>query len=253
MSIQNIPRQADTINPLVSALPIKGFQEVTLIDWDKKIASIIFLGGCNLRCGFCHSSSLAIASEKLETIPFEHINAFLAKKKGWIDGVVVTGGEPMLYKAGLLELARAIKKIGLLVKVDTNGTKPDTLREVIKSKLVDYIAMDIKSQLTPEKYARATGVKIEIDDIIASKEILLNSEIDYEFRTTLVPGIVDYHDIAQIAKTIKGAKQYSLQQFVPNDPIDKSFLNIKPYPADTLQQMLSVASEYVSNVALKNS
>jgi pyruvate formate lyase activating enzyme len=233
-------------------MDIKGFQEVTLIDWDGKIASIIFLGGCNLRCGFCHSSSLAIASDSLETIPFERINKFLKAKKGWIDGVVITGGEPMLDKAGLFELVKAIKRKGFLVKVDTNGTKPEALREIIESKLVDYIAMDIKAPFSLEKYVKAAGIEIEIDDIIASKNILLNSEMDYEFRTTAVPGIVDCPDIEKIAKTIIGAKKYCLQQFVPRDPIDIFFRNIKPYPADKLHQMVSVASEYLPSVVLKN-
>ncbi len=233
-------------------MDIKGFQEVTLIDWDKKIASVIFLGGCNLRCGFCHSSSLAIANDSLETIPFEHIRKFLETKKGWIDGVVITGGEPMLDKAGLFDLAKTIKKMGLLIKVDTNGTKPEVLREIIESKLVDYIAMDIKAPLSFKEYVKAAGIEIEISDIVASKNILLNSEMDYEFRTTAVPGIIDCPDIAEIAKTIIGAKKYCLQQFVPKDPIDIFFRNIKPYPADKLHQMVSIASEYLSNVVLKN-
>lgn len=233
--------------------PIKGFQEVTLIDWHKKIASVIFLGGCNLRCGFCHSSALATASESLETIPFEHISKFLLEKKGWIDGVVVTGGEPMLDGEGLFELAKAIKEIGLLVKVDTNGTKPDILKEAMQSRLIDYIAMDIKTALTKEKYLKATDADVVVDDIITSKNLLLGGKIDYEFRTTVVPGLVDSADIAQIAKAIKGARRYCLQQFVPRDPIDKYFLNVKPYSPDILTQMVSAASEYLPDVALKNS
>jgi len=231
---------------------IKGFQEVTLIDWDKKVASIIFLGGCNLRCGFCHSSTLVMANEDLETIPYEYISKFLAAKKGWIDGVVITGGEPMLDKVGLFELINAIKKLGLLVKVDTNGTKPEVLREIIESNLVDYIAMDIKAPLTQKKYNKAVGTDIDINDIITSKNILLNAKIDYEFRTTVVPGIIDCPEMAEIAKDIIGAKKYCLQQFVPRDPIDTSFLNTKPYSADKLNQIISIAAEHLSNVALKN-
>ena len=233
--------------------PIKGFQEATLIDWDKKIASVLFLGGCNLRCGFCHSSALATASESLETIPFEYISKFLLTKKGWIDGVVITGGEPMLDKLGLFELVKAIKKMGLLVKVDTNGTRPDVLKEVIENRLVDYIAMDIKTALTQEKYLKATDVDFALDDVITSKNLLLSEGIDYEFRTTVVPGIVDIADIAEIAKVIKGAKKYCLQQFVPRDAIDKSFLNVKPYSPDILTKMIAAASEYLPNVVLKNS
>ena len=253
MDTQHTQGTVNTTNTTKKIPPIKGFQEVTLIDWGKKIAAIIFLGGCNLRCGFCHSRCLAIASDSLETIPFEYIVKFLATKKDWIDGVVISGGEPMLNKAGLFELAGVIKKMGLLVKVDTNGTRPEVLRDIIEARLADYIAMDIKAPLTLEKYTKAAGVAIELNDIIRSKEILLNSEIDYEFRTTIVPGIVGHADIVEIAKAISGAKQYSLQQFVPNDPIDRSFLDVKPYKADELDKMVSSASEYIPNVVLKNS
>jgi len=253
MNIKEKKQPPGVIGTWLNMPPVKGFQEVTLIDWDRKIASVLFLGGCNLRCGFCHSSTLATASESLETIPFEYISKFLLSKRGWIDGVVITGGEPMLDKAGLFELVKEIKKMGLLVKVDTNGTRPDVLKEIIKSRLVDYIAMDIKAVFTKEKYLKATGVDVVLDDIITSKNLLLSEKIDYEFRTTVVPGIVDIVDVSEIAKTIKGAKKYCLQQFVPRDAIDKSFLNVKPYSPDILTQMVSAASEYLPNVVLKNS
>lgn len=237
----------------VHTADIRGFQEITLIDWDKKIASIIFLSGCNFRCGFCHSSGLVLHPEELKPIPFEDIRAFLEKKRGWIDGVVITGGEPMLDKAGLFGLVRAIKGMGLLAKVDTNGTKPRVLKELTESKMVDYVAMDIKTVFDSQRYKKAAAAELNIDDIAESRDILLASGMDYEFRTTVVPGVVDFSDIAEIARAITGAKKYCLQQFVPRDSIDKSFLELKPYTADELEKMAAIASEYIPNVFIKNS
>ncbi len=232
---------------------IKGFQEVTLIDWEKTISSIIFLPGCNLRCGFCHSSALVTGTDTLDSIEFSDIKEFLRKKKGWIDGVVITGGEPLLEKKALFNLIEAIRGEGFAIKIDTNGTKPDALKELIDTRLADYIAMDIKTSFDTEKYRKATRVDVDVNDIIASKDILLNSNIDYEFRTTAVPTIVDSADIAEIAQSIEGAKKYCIQQFVPRDPIDRAFLDIEPYAKGELNNMVSIAREYLKNVSLKNS
>lgn len=230
---------------------IKGFQEISLIDWDGKIASIIFLAGCNFRCGFCHSSSLVLAEDKLDDIPFEDIESFLKEKKGWVDGVVITGGEPTLDEKRLAGLIAAVKEIGLLVKLDTNGSRPKVLKRLIDSKVIDYIAMDIKAPLDKERYQRAAGASINIGHITESKDIILNSGIEHEFRTTVVPGMVGIPDIAEIAKSIIPARKYCLQQFLPRQTIDASFLKLKPYPAEELYKMAAIASEYLPNVAVR--
>lgn len=231
---------------------IKGFQEVTLIDWVGKVASIIFLGGCNLRCGFCHSSSLVLDKDNLASIPFEDIASFLKEKKGWVDGVVITGGEPTLEDEKLFTLISAIKKLGLLVKLDTNGTNPNSLKRLIDERMLDYISMDIKAPLSTEDYNNATNVYINISDIIYTKDIIINSNIDYEFRTTAVPGVVSIANIAEIAKSIIPAKKYCIQQFLPADPIDKSFLDLKPYPVEELYEMATIASEFLPQVIVRN-
>jgi len=240
------------MKPNLKALPaIKGFQETTLIDWEGRIASIIFLGGCNFRCGFCHSSSLVLDSSEFSGLSFDNILAFLNKKKGWIDGVVITGGEPTHYEEKLVNLIDEIKEEGFLVKVDTNGANPNLIRKMIKGKTVDYIAMDIKAPLLAESYAKAVGVSVDIDNIILSKDMIISSDIEYEFRTTVVPGIIDRRNILEIASSIASAKKYCLQQFVPRDTLDKGFLKVRPYPKEELDKMATLASEHVHNVIVR--
>jgi len=230
---------------------IKGFQEVTLIDWDGKVASIIFLAGCNLRCPFCHSGSLVMAASKLESVPFKEIENFLKKKKGWVDGIVITGGEPTLNEGQLLNLILAIKEFGLLVKLDTNGTRPKTLKRILDAKIIDYVAMDIKAPLSTEAYSKAAGVAVIIEDIVSSKDIVLSSDIDYEFRTTVVPGLIGKAEVTDIAKSISPCKKYCLQQFMPREPIDPSLLKVKPYPLGELDKMAGLASKHLPNVIIR--
>lgn len=236
---------------LKKSLNIRGFQKISLIDWDGKIASIIFLGGCNFRCGFCHSSSLVLAEDKLEPIPFEGIERFLKAKSTWIDGVVITGGEPTLNEEQLSVIVAAIKELGFLVKLDTNGSRPKVLKKLIDSRAIDYIAIDIKVPLAKGRYQIAVNAPVNIEDIIESKDIISSSGIEHEFRTTVVPGIVSISDIAEIAKSIVPAKKYCLQQFVPRNTIDSSYLNVKPYPIEELHKMATIASEYLPSVTIR--
>lgn len=230
---------------------IKGFQESTLIDWDGKVASIIFLGGCNFRCGFCHSKALVEDFASIETIPFYKIVEFLKEKKDWIDGVVVTGGEPSMHKRALIELLMAIRSLGFQVKLDTNGASPELLKEIMDNRMADYIAMDIKAPLCEKYYRSAVKCNVDIERIALSKDIILNSDSDYEFRTTVVPGIIDKENIISIAKAIKNAKRYCLQQFVPRDTLDPAFLSLKPYKIEEIRGMADSIQQYVKNIVVR--
>jgi pyruvate formate lyase activating enzyme len=230
---------------------IRGFQESTLIDWDGKIASIIFLGGCNLKCGFCHSKVLVEDVDSTETTPFHKIAEFLEEKKGWIDGVVITGGEPSVHGSSLIKLVAEIKAMGFQVKLDTNGTNPALLKEIIDNHIVDYIAMDIKAPLCEREYRDAARCGVDIKSIILSKDIILNSDIDYEFRTTIVPGIINQENIISIAKTIKNAKKYCLQQFVPRDTLNPDFMLLKPYSIEDIYKMADSITPYVKNTVVR--
>jgi len=231
-------------------LEIKGYIDISFVDWDGIITSVIFLSGCNFRCPFCHNVNLVINSENLETIPFEYIENQLKKQKGWIEGVCITGGEPTL-QSSLPALCFRLKKIGFLVKLDTNGTNPTMLKELMKRKLLDYVAMDIKAPLTTEKYSIAIGVNAEklLEKVKESIEILLGSSIDYEFRTTVVPTIHDVGDVKKICHSLKGCMKYVLQKFdvsIGKTVIDPDFLT-KTLSEEDMQKFLVAAQEIIPN------
>ncbi len=192
-------------------MKISGFQKLTLLDFTGLMACIVFTGGCNFRCPFCHNASLVLPQDIAESgIDEADFFGFLQKRRGVIEGVVVTGGEPTL-QPDLADFLRKIKALGFKVKLDTNGTKPNTLKELIDEGLVDYIAMDIKT--APQKYPLVCGVDFPIERIEESKNLLLAGAVPFEFRTTLVRGLHTRTDILDAAKWIKGAPRYFLQAF----------------------------------------
>ena len=220
---------------------IGGLQKTTLIDYPGKVACTVFLAGGNFRCPWCYSSELVLP-EKIKKQPriFEkEFFKFLRGKKGLLDGVVVCGGEPTINK-DLPDFIRKMRKLGFLVKLDTNGSNPEMLKELITKKLVDYIAMDVKAplglnfQVPSTKYQKATGVKVDLEKIKKSIEIVKNSRIDYEFRSTIVPGIHTKKDIIQMAKDIGPARAYFLQNFRPEKTLNPEFKKLKPYPKEYL-------------------
>jgi len=169
-------------------MEIKGYIDLSFIDWDGKISSVFFLPRCNFRCPFCHNSPLVLDPESGNSITLERVDDYLEKQKGWTDGVCVTGGEPTLH-SDLPRLCSKIKEMGFLVKLDTNGTNPVMVKELMEKGLVDYVAVDIKAPLTVEKYCRAIGVKADkfLGKVKETVRTLLGSKMDYEFRTTVVP------------------------------------------------------------------
>jgi len=234
-------------------MEIKGFVDISLIDWDQKVSSVIFLPNCNLRCPYCYNTSLVLYPEKLPTIPFENIETYLQKNKDWIDGVVITGGEPTLHN-DLPNLCQNLKKLNLLVKVDTNGTNPKIVEELLNKELVDYIAMDIKAPLTEQKYLEASGVhaKTLIEKIKETTDILIKSPIEYEFRTTLVPTIHHPKDVQEMCHQIKGCKKYVLQNYKTNvETINPNFKNLKPFPEKKMRMFLRTATRIIPNTIIR--
>jgi len=225
-------------------MEIGGFQKLTLIDYPGKIACTIFLIGCNFRCPFCYNPELVLPEKikKQPRIQEKEILTFLKEKKGLLEGVCITGGEPTIHR-DLPVLIRKIKKLGYSVKLDTNGSNPKMLENLIKKKLVDYLAMDIKApfQIGPKrkaaKYEKATGVKININNIKKSVDLIKNSGIDYEFRTTIVPGLHLKGDIVQLARSISSVKRFYLQGFQPGKNINKRYEKIRPYPQEYLLEI----------------
>jgi pyruvate formate lyase activating enzyme len=189
-----------------------GIQKLTLLDYPGTVACTVFTLGCNMRCPFCHNALLVTKTEEAEVYPEEEFFAFLNKRRGILDGVCVTGGEPLLQSdAG--EFIAKIKALGYKVKLDTNGSFPDRLEEILKSGNVDYVAMDIKN--SPEKYAETVGIPgFDVSKIQRSIEIIRSSGIEYEFRTTVVAPLHNGESIAGAAQMVKGSPKYFLQNFV---------------------------------------
>ena len=188
-----------------------GLIKSSLIDYPGKISAIVFTQGCNFRCSFCHNPELL----KFHSTDFdaEEILKFLSTRKGKLDAVVITGGEPTLQK-GLKEFIQEVKEMNFLVKLDTNGSHPVLLQNLIDENLLDYVAMDIKAPL--DKYDFITCVNVDKEKIQKSIDILLKNDVDYEFRTTVVKELLTFEDFEKIADLINGAKKYYLQKFVLN-------------------------------------
>ena len=204
----------------------KGLQKVSLIDYPHKICAVVFTGSCNFRCCYCHNPELVLDYAKLPDIPDSRVIVYLETRKGLLDALCIGGGEPTLHKE-LPDFMAQVKRMDFLIKLDTNGTNPGMIKEVIEKKLVDYIAMDIKT--TPAKYPNITGVETDVSKIYASIEIILHSGIDYELRTTAFPDSLTPDDAKEIAKLVKGAKFYILQRPRTDKTLDKSFKKVKLY------------------------
>ena len=223
---------------------IGGFQKMTMFDYPGKVACTIFTYGCNFRCPFCHNATLVIDEASL--LSEDEILSYLNKRKGILDGVCITGGEPLLQK-DIFEFLEKVRKTGLLVKLDTNGSYPEKLKEVIDRGLVDYVAMDIKA--SKENYSKVADVNVKIQDIEKSIQILLENKVDYEFRTTVVRELHAKEDFEKISKWIKGAKRYFLQCFKDNENLIGN--NLSAYTPHELEGFLEVLKNNIDKVSLR--
>ena len=224
---------------------IGGLQKLTLIDYPSKLAATVFLTGCNFQCPWCYSAELVLPDKikKQLKVSEKDFFGFLKSRKELLEGVVVCGGEPTVNK-DLPKFIKKIKKIGYVVKIDTNGSNPKMLKDLIDKKLIDYVAMDVKAPLKSQKYNKIIGVRINLDKIKKSIEIIKNSGIDYEFRTTVIPFFHNKKDILQIAREISPAKRYYLQNFRPEKTIEPKFEKIKPYPNKELLKIVKAISPF---------
>ena len=226
---------------------IGGIQKTSLLDYPDKISAIVFTQGCNFRCGYCHNPQLLKSENGIYEV--DAFFDFLKKRQGKLDGVVVTGGEATL-QPDLKPFIQRVKELGFLVKLDTNGTNPNVLKELIEENLVDYIAMDIKAPL--EKYQMVTNTKIDISKIEDSIKSIMNSNIDYEFRTTVLPSLISIEDLDSIGKLIQGAKKYYLQKFVVQSEIlDSSLKQEKNYSDEELKLIKGKLQKFVQFVDVR--
>lgn len=227
-------------------MKIKGFIKNTFIEYPGKIASMVFVPGCNFRCSFCFNPELIFDSDKLPDVDEKEVFDFLEKQKKWIDALVISGGEPMLQK-NLPEFIEKAKKLGLLVRIYTNGTNPEMLKHLIEKKMIDSVAMDIKAPLTEEDYENVTCVKGFLNSVKESISLIMNSGIDYEFRTTVVPGIHSDKDVESIAKYLNGANVLVLQRFIPENAMDAKLKKLKTQTDEEMQNIAEIAGKYVKN------
>lgn len=225
---------------------IGGLQKVTLLDYPGKVACTVFLKGCNLRCPYCHNPEFVIPKEHTEHISEEELFSFLLLRKGKLDGVCITGGEPTLYRR-LPELIRRIRDIGYLIKLDTNGTNPDMLKHLLRKKMLDYVAMDIKN--CPSRYAETCGADV-IKQVRESSELLLHDGVDYEFRTTVCHPLHSAREFTEIGKWLKGAKRFYIQPFVDSGHLlgGGVFAMTKP----ELEALLNAVKPYIPAAELRS-
>ena len=229
-------------------MKIGGLQKTSLIDYPGKICCIIFTQGCNFRCPYCHNPELVLPELFSPSIEEEEIFSFLEKRKKYLDGVSITGGEPCIHK-DILAFLEKVKNIGYSVKLDTNGYFPKIIKEAIKRRIVDYIAMDIKGPI--EKYSEIAGVKVDVSRILKSIELIKESGIEYEFKTTIVKSQLSKEDFEKIGEMIKGASLYFLQKFKPSKTVKPDFINEETYSEEEFEQIKEIMGKYVKECKIR--
>ncbi len=227
-------------------MQIKGLQKTTLLDFPSKVACTLFTGGCNFRCPFCHNASLVLAPTTVDDISEEEFFKFLKKRVGVLDGVCITGGEPLLQH-DIIPFMKKIHALGFAIKLDTNGSRPQLLREIVELGLVEHIAMDIKNSLP--KYSLTAGTSINLDDVKESIDFIMNCGVSYEFRTTVVKELHTPDDMVSIGSLISGAENYYLQSF--KDSGDLICPDYSAHSEETMKSMLDIVKAYVKHAELR--
>jgi len=228
---------------------IRGLQKTTLIDFPGHVACTVFIGGCNFRCGYCYNKDLVTCPATLAELPIDDFFSFLLKRKGFLEGVCITGGEPTLWTY-LVPFIQRIKEEGFKVKLDTNGTNPEKLQFLITRQLIDYVAMDIKASFA--QYARVTNTIVPFEKIKESIKLMIQSDIPYEFRTTAVPDVISEGVIHGIGELIKGAERHYLQQFAAHpSAIGETYKTMDALPEKELLRFRDILATYVKTAELR--
>jgi pyruvate formate lyase activating enzyme len=228
---------------------IGGFQRFSLIDFPGKICAIVFTQGCNFRCPYCHNPELVDAKlPAVGAVSDEEVLSFLERRKGKLDAVTVTGGEPLM-QPDLEDFLSRVRALGYLIKLDTNGSFPHRLEGIIQSKLVDYLAMDIKA--TPKKYRSVIRKDVDISKILESITLIKNSGLDHEFRTTMVKPFFEKEDFLEIGRLAENCKLYALQRFVPSKTLDEEFLSKETYSDEELDDFKAILETFVQKCIVR--
>jgi pyruvate formate lyase activating enzyme len=230
-------------------MKIAGFVKTTLLDWEGKVACTVYLAGCDFRCPFCHNRDIVLSPDASAGTDENVIMEYVTEHSDFLDGVVISGGEPLINR-DLADLIKKLKRLGMRIKLDTNGNNPDELDDLVGAGLVDFVAMDVKCSLN-SRYAAAAGSDVDLEKIRRSIRVIIGSGVDHEFRTTVAPIYVKEDDIENICREIRGAKRYRLHQFRPKNTIDPSLSVLDPYPEERLHGMAVIAKKYVSDVRIR--
>ena len=225
---------------------IKGFLETSFVDWPGRICAVLFLPYCNFRCPYCHNHDLVLEPEQYEDVPLDFALRRLGELSGWVDGVCITGGEPTIHP-DLPSLIRDIKERGMAVKLDTNGSHPDLLRKLMDEGLLDYVAMDVKAPLEEVSYRRAAGGAVNLERIKESIALLIEGRVEYQFRITVVPSLHKEGDLRRLAHQLQGARGLTLQNYNPQDPLDPSFREVRPYDDEWIKRMQQEVSRILQD------
>lgn len=231
-------------------MEIKGFQENSLLEWEGKLSCVLFLPYCNLRCRYCHAAHLLDPGEN-ESIEREKILAYMRRQEGWLDGAAITGGEPTLHGDELRELIRQIRDTGLKVMLETNGSDPEMLDDLISDGLLDAMSMDVKAPLDRHSYQRVTRTEVDTDALRASIQIIKNSGLEYEFRTTVVPDLVGAEELERIGPVLEGARAHALQNFQPDHCLDEELHDWVPFSPEDMDRLGAIARPYVERVIIR--
>ena len=229
-------------------MKIKGFQGTSLLDFPGRVSSLLFFGGCNLTCPFCHNPSLVLDPDQYPDYPRQVVLDELKSRMPFIDGVVISGGEPSIDPE-CIELLQEIKDLGLAVKLDTNGLRPDKLKRAIEGGIVDYIAFDLKT--APARYGELHHSPVDLEALQRSIALLLADRVEYEFRTTCVPGFVDAATVEMMGAAVQGARRWIFQQFMPGHSLDDKFRGSEPYPAETIRSFAEIGGRHVREVSIR--
>lgn len=228
---------------------IKGIEKFAPKDFPGVISATLFVGGCNFRCPYCHNSDLVLNPDQLPDFPLDYLLSFLDERQGWLEGICISGGEPLL-ELEIASLCSLLKDRDLLVKIDTNGSVPSKLRSLIEENLVDVIALDIKTSLDKYRLVTLNSDQLTLN-VKESINLLRQTKKQVLFRTTVVPGLVEMEDIIKIARLIESAQLYILQQFQPRNTLDKSYEKLEPYPIAFLEEAAQEAQKFVRQVKIE--
>jgi len=231
-------------------MEIKGFIENSLLEWEGRLACVVFVAGCNLRCRYCHAGYL-LEGRMIETVPTEQVLDYLRRQHGWIDGLVVTGGEPTLQGQDLLDFITQVRSLGVDVMVETNGTRPDWVDRLIGEKWIQAISMDLKAPLTGERYRPVTGRDVDVADLRRSVRRIIDSGIEHEFRITVVPGLIGRDELAAMAPELEGACRVALQNFQPSHCLDPALRSVEPYMPEEMDELGRILDPVARKVVVR--